>query len=197
MAFVFFLYMEETQLHIKNMVCPRCIMVVRSTLEKHGAEAVKVELGDARFLAQPDFSLQAIERDLNALGFQILKDPEEQLTEQIRLKVLEYLRLSEDKVPQITLSAFLTESLHKNYTALSKHFARQFGQTIETYSIHCRIERVKELLHDSELNVSQIADKLNYSSVHYLSGQFKKVTGISISEFKNSQKGSRTSLDKV
>lgn len=189
--------MEETLLHIKNMVCPRCIMAVRSTLEKQGLKVQEVELGHAKVVAPKEFPLKALEEDLVSLGFEILKDPEQQLTEQIRLKVQEYLQLTEDNNAHTTLSIFLTEALHKNYTALSKHFAHHYGQTIENYSIHYRIERVKELLNDSELNVSQIADKLNYSSVHYLSGQFKKVTGVSVSEYKNNLKGTRTPLDKV
>ena len=189
--------MQEKQLHIKNMVCPRCIMAVRDTLEKQGLQVQEVELGHARVLAPQDFSYAGIENDLKALGFELLQTPDQQLTEDIRLKIQEYLRLSEDNGIHSTLSGFLTDALHKNYTALSKHFAKHFGQTIENYSIHYRIERVKELLHDSELNLSQIADKLNYSSVHYLSGQFKKVTGVSVSEYKNGLKGSRTSLDNV
>lgn len=189
--------MEETLLHIKNMVCPRCIMAVRIALENQGLQVQEVELGHAKVVAPKDFPLKVLEEDLVKLGFELLKDPEQQLTEQIRVKVQEYLRLTEENRAPTTLSNYLTEALHKNYTALSKHFANHYGQTIENYSIHYRIERVKELLHDSELNVSQIADKLNYSSVHYLSGQFKKVTGFSVSEYKINLKGSRTPLDQL
>ena len=187
--------MSEQLLHIKNMVCPRCIMVVRDILEKKGAEVQEVELGLARIVAPKTFSISSLKEDFLAVGFELLQDPEEQLTENIRLKILEYLRLSEEDKINSNLSGFLTEALHKNYTALSKHFARHAGQTIEGFYIHCRIERVKELLQDSQMNVSQIADKLGYSSVHYLSGQFKKVTGTSISEYKNNLRNSRTPLN--
>lgn len=172
-------------------------MVVRDTLEKQGAQALEVNLGEARFLAPEDFTLDKLEKELNSLGFQLLQTPEQQLTEQIRIKVLEYLNMLEKEKVSATLSSFLTDSLHRNYTALSKHFTRSQGQTIENFYIHCRIERVKELLHDSQLNLSQIANQLGYSSVHYLSGQFKKVTGLSVSQYKNLPEKQRNSLDKL
>lgn len=189
--------MQEKHLHIKNMVCPRCIMAVRDTLEKQGAQVLEVKLGEARFLAPGDFSLEQLQEELNSLGFQLLQNPEQQLTEQIRIKVLEYVGMLEEAKTPPTLSSFLTDALHRNYTALSKHFARQQGQTIENFYIHCRIERVKELLHDSQLNLSQIANQLAYSSVHYLSGQFKKVTGLSVSEYRSLPEGQRRTLDKL
>lgn len=188
---------KEMILHIKNMVCPRCIMAVKDVLKEQGLEVQEVNLGYA-VVSGPGENIPAgVETGLRSLGFELLEDPELQLTEQIKLKVQEYLRLTEENKINSTLSAFLTESLHKNYSALSKHFAQTNGQTIENYSIRFRIERVKELLNDTGLNVSQIADKLNYSSVHYLSGQFKKVTGLSISDYRNQTNGSRKPLDQV
>lgn len=178
------------------MVCPRCIMVVQDCLEKLGAESLNVSLGHARVKVPAGFLMDTAATDLKKVGFELLFDPEQQLTEQLRLKILDYLQLSEGKNLPLTLSAFLTEGLHKNYTALSKHFTRHAGQTIEGYYINCRIERVKALLNEQELNVSQIADKLGYSSVHYLSAQFKKVTGISISTYKSEGRShKRISLD--
>ena len=179
------------------MVCPRCIMVVRDILEKNGLEVQEVELGLARIKAPETFYASSLGDNFAAVGFELLQDPDTQLTESIRLKILEYLRLSEKDKVHSNLSGFLTEALHRNYTALSKHFARHAGQTIENYYIQCRIERVKELLQDSQMNVSQIADKLGYSSVHYLSGQFKKFTGTSVSEYKNQFRNSRTPLDRL
>lgn len=179
------------------MVCPRCIRAVQNALEEQGLQVQEVELGYAIVKTDEQEPSEALESSLRSLGFELLKDPDQQLTEQIRLKVHEYVRLTEENKTHTTLSAFLTDALHKNYSALSKHFAHTYGQTIENYSIRYRIERVKELLNDSELNVSQIADKLNYSSVHYLSGQFKKVTGTSISEYRNRPAGFRKPLDQI
>ena len=179
------------------MVCPRCIMAVQNALEEQGLQVQEVRLGYAIVKTDEQETSEAVESSLRSLGFELLKDPDQQLTEQIRLKVHEYIRLTEESKAHTTLSAFLTDVLHKNYSALSKHFAQTYGQTIENYSIRYRIERVKELLNDSELNVSQIADKLNYSSVHYLSGQFKKVTGTSISEYRNRPAGFRKPLDQI
>ncbi len=182
------------------MVCPRCIMAVQDILEKkatEGVEILKVDLGIARINAPDTFTATSIQDELQSIGFELLQDPEEQLTENIRINILKFLKLNEEGSLHLTLSGFLTDALHKNYTALSKHFTRQTGQTIENFYIHAKVERVKELLQDSQMNASQIADKLNYSSVHYLSGQFKKVTGVSISEYKNLVKNSRTPLDKI
>lgn len=189
--------MEEQELHIKNMVCPRCIMVVRDTLEKLGADVAEVKLGYVQLNPSPNFSLEKAGEALHTLGFELLTNHDEQLTEQLRLKILEYLKLSEGNQVHSTLSAFLADKFHKNYTALSKHFARHYGQTIEAYYIGCRIERVKALLQEGEMNVSQIADKLGYSSVHYLSSQFKKVTGTSISHYKSGSTGARLFLDEL
>lgn len=179
------------------MVCPRCVMAVRDTLEKHGANIAEVKLGYAQLKPSPDFSIDAAGRELKALGFDLLTEPDEQLTEQLRVRIQEYLQLTEEHQVHATLSSFLAEQFHKNYTALSKHFARHYGQTIEAYYISCRIERVKALLQEGELNVSQIADKLGYSSVHYLSSQFKKVTGTSISQYKTGNTGERLYLDEL
>lgn len=179
------------------MVCPRCVMVVQDSLEKQGAEVLEVNLGHAHVKVPEGFSMASAGNILKNLGFELLTDPEQQLTEQLRLKILEYLQLSETKRPQGTLSAFLADALHKNYTALSKHFTRHYGQTIEGYYINCRIERVKALLQEEELNMSQIADKLGYSSVHYLSAQFKKVTGLSVSTYMSGKRGKRLFLDEL
>lgn len=179
------------------MVCPRCVMAVQDTLEKQGADVVEVKLGYAQLKPSPEFSIDAAARALKALGFDLLTEPDEQLTEQLRLKIHEYLQLTEEHKVHATLSSFLAEQFHKNYTALSKHFARHYGQTIEAYYISCRLERVKALLQEGELNVSQIADKLGYSSVHYLSSQFKKVTGTSISHYRTGNTGERLYLDEL
>ena len=189
--------MPEKLLHIKNMVCPRCIMVVRETLEDMGAEVKDVQLGHASIESSNDFSFPEAEARLKKLGFELLNDPDALLTEQIRLKILEYLQKEETSRTSTTLSSFLADNLNRNYSSLSKHFTRHYGLTVENYYIRCRIERVKALLDEGELNVSQIADKLGYSSVHYLSGQFKKITGTSITTYKGGQNPERSFLDKL
>ena len=189
--------MEEQHLYIKNMVCPRCIMAVQDTLARAGAEVLEVQLGFARLHPTAQFSKEKAKSDLQKLGFVVLQDPEQQLSEQIRLSIHRYLRLTETEEVKQTLSAFLAEELHKNYASLSKHFRKYQGTTIENYYILCRIERVKALLQEGELNVSEIASQLGYSSVHYLSGQFKKLSGTSISDYKKELKNGRRSLDEI
>lgn len=189
--------MDEQHLYIKNMVCPRCIMAVQDTLARAGADVLEVQLGHARILPGPNFSAESAKEGLQNLGFELLEDPEKKLSEEIRLHIHTYLRLTEAGKIHQTLSAWLGERLHKNYASLSKHFSRHQGTTIENYYIDCRIERVKALLQEGELNVSEIASQLDYSSVHYLSGQFKKVTGASITDYKKGLKNERRSLDEV
>lgn len=179
------------------MVCPRCIMAVQDTLARAGAKVLEVQLGHARILPTTEFSEERARQDLQALGFVVLQDPEEQLSEHIRLHIHAYLRLTEGQETHQNLSAYLAGQLNKNYASLSKHFRKYYGTTIENYYILCRIERVKALLQEGELNVSQIADQLSYSSVHYLSGQFKKVTGTSVTDYKKDLTNERKSLDEI
>jgi YesN/AraC family two-component response regulator len=189
--------MEEQHLYIKNMVCPRCIMAVQDTLARAGAHVLEVQLGHARIVPVSGFSKEKAVENLHSLGFEVLQNPEEQLSEHIRLHVHAYLRLTEKQETHQNLSAYLAEQLNKNYASLSRHFRKYQGTTIENYYILCRIERVKALLQEGGLNVSQIAHLLGYSSVHYLSGQFKKVTGASVTDYKKDLTKERRSLDEI
>ncbi len=193
--------MKRLELHIKGMVCPRCETVIRQELTKLEARVVAIRPGYATVEAPLALNRSTIANQLRPHGFALLDDPDQQLLEQIRTATLDYLHWRETaasaKEEVVTRSKFLARTLGRSYSHLSKLFSQHEDKTLEQYYIHLRTERVKELLDHGELNVSEIAQKLGYSSVHYLSAQFKRVTQQSISEYrKNPSKAVRNHLDK-
>lgn len=195
--------MKVTHLHIKNMVCSRCIYVVEQELKALGVNVVHIKLGHAFIRKPAKVPQKRIERRLKKFDFEILESPEEVLVEQIKLALLDFLRFTDkenrEKYPEpVTLSEFLSKKVGKDYGYLSRTFSRLEGRTIEKYHIRLRIERVKELLDDSQLSLRKITSKLGYSSVQHLSAQFKKVTGMNVTEYKERiNEVGRESLHKI
>lgn len=190
--------MEQTNLlHIKNMVCPRCIMAVRQCLESLGLHPQSVELGTA-VLTEPltDELRRRIAETLTPLGFELIDDRRSQLIEQIKTTIIQLVHYRNEPI-KVNLSDYLSSRLHREYSALSKLFSETTGITIEKYFIAQKIERAKELLVYDELTLNEIADLLGYSSAAYLSAQFKNVTGLTPSHFKRLKEHRRLSLDKL
>ena len=185
-------------LHIKNMVCPRCIKAVREVLTSSGLNVRRVELGEAEVEAPTaELDLKAIDKELRDNGFELLIDKGKQRVEQIKVALIEYVNgLATADQPE-RVSSYLAKNLQSPYTQLSKLFSRYVGQTIEKHLILLKIERVKELLSYGELTLSEIAYRLHYSSVQHLSTQFKHVTGLSVSEYKNLGISHRHPLDAI
>lgn len=188
---------EIRTLHIKNMVCPRCIMAVRQCLERLGLHPLSVELGTA-VLPEPldEDRRRLVAKALQALGFELLDDPRARLVEQIKTAVIDLVHYR-DSQPKANLSGYLSDHLHRDYSALSKLFSETTGTTIERYFIAQKIERAKELLVYDELTLNEIADRLGYSSAAYLSAQFKQVTGLTPSHFKRLKENKRRGLDEI
>lgn len=184
-------------LHIKNMVCPRCVTVVRQTLEEAGLAVQNVELGKAWVKSGHDISAQELDSALKKHGFELIDSKDQQLVEQIKTLLIQYVQQLEQQNENPKLSDYLSEHLHKNYASLSSSFSQSENTTLEKYLIHLKIERVKELLSYNELTLSEIAFKLNYSSVAHLSNQFKQVAGMSPTDYKKAQQSFRKSLDEV
>lgn len=183
-------------LHIKNMVCDRCVMVVRTELERFGCRVREVRLGEAEIEGELSAGEKtALATRLEALGFELLEDRRSRLIEAVKSAVIELVRGS-DVVPDVRLSDYLQERLHVDYRQISTLFSETEGRTVERYLIAQKIERVKELLLDGELTLSEIAFRLGYSSVAHLSAQFKQMTGLTPSRFKHSD-GHRRPLDSV
>jgi AraC family transcriptional regulator len=172
-------------LHIKNMVCNRCILVVGQELKKLGLEAERITLGEVAMKQEPTTEkLIALDHVLKGLGFERIDDRKARLIESIKKLVIEEIHHKNHRTKKINWSAWLADQLHYDYNYLSSLFSAVEGLTLEQYIIHQKIEKVKELLFYDELTLSQIADRLDYSSVAHLSAQFKKVTGMTPTELK-------------
>ncbi|MBO9561275.1 MAG: helix-turn-helix transcriptional regulator [Niastella sp.] len=185
------------ELYIKNMVCNRCIMVVKQVFEKEGLHPLHVKLGEVELDKAPDSNLLGnIRTNLEALGFEVLDDQKSKTIEQIRTTIIKLIHAGELD-DNHKFSVLLSEALNKDYSYLSKLFSEVEGVTIEKYVILQRIERVKELLAYGELSLSEITFQLGYSSVAHLSAQFKKVTGFTPSEFRKLKDHNRKPLDNV
>jgi AraC family transcriptional regulator len=185
------------RIYIKNMVCNRCIMVVRQEFEKIGTKPIEVTMGEITL--QKELSkdeLQIISSRLSDLGFEILDNQRQRQIEKIKKLLIEVVQSGEIE-EHFSLSQFLTRKLNKEYTQISRLFSDVEGITLEQFFILQKIEKVKEWLVYDELSLSEISYKLGYSSVAHLSAQFKKITGLTPSHFKKFGGIHRKSLDQI
>lgn len=184
-------------LFIKNMVCNRCIMAVQHELDKLDLPVKSVSLGEVVLDGElTTGQKQDLDQALAPLGFEIIDDRKSRIIEQIKNIIIDLVH-HQDNDARSNLSDVLSSKLHHDYNYLSKLFSEVEGMTIEKYFIAQKIEKVKELLVYDELSLSEIAHRMNYSSVAYLSNQFKKVTGLTPSHFKQIGKDRRKPLDEV
>ena len=189
--------MAET-LHIKNMVCDRCIMVVKQLFTDAGIRVNTIQLGQVELEELLNAQQQKIIKTaLLQNGFELLDDKKSKLVEKIKTTIVSHIHGEEAEEFNVKLSAILEEKLGIDYHYLSTLFSSVEGVTIEKYTILQRIEKVKELLMYDEKNLSEIAYEMGYSSVQHLSQQFKKVTGLTPSHFKQLKENKRKPLDKI
>jgi AraC-like DNA-binding protein len=186
------------KLFIKNMVCDRCIMVVKNELDKLGLNPLTIKLGEVelphRELTNTELSL--LDEKLVSLGFERIDDRKSRLIEAIKTLIINDIQ-KELPLLKINWSVYIADKLHYEYNYLSTLFSSVEGVTIEHFIIKQKIEKVKELLIYDELNLNEIAWKLGYSSVSHLSSQFKKVTGMSPAYFRKMRIKDRNPLDKL
>ncbi len=169
------------------MVSIRCKMVVKAALNELGIPHGIVELGEVEIkesLAPKQYA--QLEIILLKSGLELLDDKKAVLVQKIKTIVIEMIHYSEE-LPKINFSHYLSEKLDHNYTYLANLFSETTGTTIEHFIIAHKIEKAKELLLYDELNLTEIAYELNYSSVSHLSNQFKRVTGLTPTFFKKLQ----------
>jgi len=184
------------KLFIKYMVSMRCKMAVKAELDKLGLHYTKVELGEVEVMEDITEEQQIqLKTGLLKSGLELMDDQKSILIEKIKNTIVEMVHYNEE-LPKINFSAYLSETLNHDYTYLANLFSEVTGITIEHYIIAHKIERAKELLFYGELNLTEISYKLNYSSVAHLSNQFKKVTGLTPSFFKQ-LKNKRLTLDDI
>lgn len=186
-------------LHVKNMVCDRCIRVVREELEKLQFDVRSIKLGEVAVSPgkkSPD--LTKVRTMLQVNGFDLIDDKRVRLVEKVKNAVIKLIHYrDEDGKQRENTSAYLEREVGMEYHYLSSLFSSMEGITIEQYLINQKIEKVKELIKYDELTLSEIAYRLGYSSVAHLSNQFKKVTGLTATEFKSMSDQERKPLDKV
>lgn len=186
-----------TTLFIKNMVYNRCIMVVQNELDKFGLDVQNIRLGEVILDKEPTTEEKdKLEKALILLGFELIDDKKSRIIEKIKNSIIDLVHY-QDNDTKTNVSDVLSSKLHHDYNYLSNLFSEVEGTTIEKYFIAQKIEKAKELLVYDELSLSEIAFRLNYSSVAYLSNQFKKVTGLTPSYFKQIREDKRKPLDKV
>ncbi|HEV7332437.1 MAG TPA: helix-turn-helix transcriptional regulator [Flavisolibacter sp.] len=185
------------RLIIKNMVCPRCITSVEQILNKHRLEAKYVRLGEVELTEIPGKDkLQQFAEDLKQTGFELLDDQKTQLIEQVKNLLIQKVQ-SGNVEDHFSISKYISENIYKEYSSVSKLFSEVEGITIEQFFILQKIEKTKEWLVYDELSLSQIALNLGYSSTQHLSSQFKKLTGMTPSQFKSLGAIHRKSIDGV
>jgi YesN/AraC family two-component response regulator len=168
-------------------------MAVKSELDKLGLHHTKVEIGETEIMEDlTPMQMDNLRSSLKNIGLELLDDKKNIMVERIKTIIIELVHYNEDQI-KTNLSDYLSEKLNHNYTYLSNLFSEVKGSTIEKFYLSNKIERVKELLVYGELNLSEIAWKMHYSSVAHLSNQFKKMTGLTPSHFKNLRIKNRTS----
>ena len=179
------------------MVCNRCKMSVKSELKKLGLHFVVVELGEADIMEElSEEQLDHLNVVLRKNGLELMDDSKSILVEKIKTIIIELVHYTNVQ-SNLNLSDYLSEKLKYNYTYLANLFSEVKGTTIEQFHLAHKIEMVKELLVYDELNLTEIADKMHYSSVAHLSNQFKKMTGLTPSHFKQLKNKRRGPLANV
>jgi AraC-like DNA-binding protein len=185
------------KLFIKYMVSIRCKMLVKAELERIGLPYTTVELGEVNIMEEiTQEQRDQLNRALKKAGLELMDDKKAMLVERIKNVIVEMIHYS-DEPPLTKYSVFLCGKLNYDYTYLANLFSEVQGITIEHFIILHKIERVKELLVYDDLNLTQIAEKLHYSSVGHLSNQFKKTTGLTPSHFKKLKKKRRSNLENL
>jgi AraC family transcriptional regulator len=186
------------EIYVKNMVCNRCIKVVRDELEKIGVSISHIELGkisinDNQKVISTDQIKQALEKN----GFELLENKTAKIVEKIKTLIIDLIYKEELEFLDINISAYLEKKIGRDYSYLSTLFSSLEHMTIEKFVILQKTERVKELLIYGELTLSEISYRLGYSSVQHLSNQFKKTTGLTPTHFKKIKELRRKPIDNI
>jgi len=181
------------------MVCNRCVLAVKQSIEALDLHIDSITLGEVNLKENTieTSKFTQLKQKLDDLGFEIIDDKKSRLIEQIKNSIIQQIHHHKNIDMKINWSAFLADQLNYEYNYLSTLFSSVEGITIEQYIIKQKVEKIKELIVYDELNISEIANKLAYSSVAHLSSQFKKITGQSPSEFKKSLNKDRKTIDKL
>lgn len=185
----------EKIFYIKNMVCDRCIKVLTSELKNRSVEVTDVQLGKLTVNIDDEKEFYILQEIVESNGFSIINDENFKIAEQVKLYLIGLLNdlpLDTDK-----LSELLSNELSQDYSKISKIFSYNEKVTLEKYFIKLKVEKAKELIHNKEYNFTEISQLLNYSNLTHLSNQFRRETGMSLTEYKAVKKNSRNPLDRI
>jgi AraC-like DNA-binding protein len=188
---------RNLKLYIKYMVSNRCKMAVKEELKKLGLHFIVVDLGEVEIMETISMSQrEQLKIGLIDSGLELMDDKRAMLIEKIKNVIIELVHHTEENI-KINFSDFLREKLNHDYTYMSNLFSEVQGTTIEQFIISHKTERIKELIIYGELNITEIAWKMGYSSVAHLSSQFKKVTGLSPTHFKQLKDKRRSPIEEI
>lgn len=188
--------MEAHQIHIKNVVCQRCIMTIETILERLNIPFHEVKLGEATLQRKLKVSeVELLEKEFEKVGFEIVQTRDERMINKIKSIIIE--EVYSDEAGSAKLSEILASRLNYDYSHITHIFSEKEGQSIQKFYNAVRIERSKELIDNAELSLAEISDRLGYSTPAYLSTSFKKATGYTPSEYKNLNLQDRKNLDSV
>ncbi|MCM4156619.1 helix-turn-helix transcriptional regulator [Gramella sp. AN32] len=184
----------ETIVHIKNVVCKRCIISVQNILDQLGIPFYEIKLGKAH-LKSPLNNMQKLKlgKEFSKVGFKLIERREHKIINEIKSAILD--DIYSDEFSSKKLSEIIIEKIPYEYGHITHLFTQHEGYTIQSFYNRIKIERVKELLEYDELSITNISDRLGYSTPAYLSSSFKKATGYSPSVYKNLKVKCRQSLD--
>lgn len=182
--------------YIKNMVCNRCIKVLKNEIEAQEIAVVEIELGRIKLNIKDEKGFTEFKKIIESNGFKLIDSVEDRLTEQVKIQLIKIL----GSLPldlKGNLSTHLAEIMHQEYSKVSKVFSATEGMTIEKYFIKLKIEKVKELIEAKVKNFTEISQFLDYSNINHLSKQFKIETGMNLTDYKFLKNKGRTPLDKI
>lgn len=180
---------------LKNMVCSCCLKLLKERLEKKNIQIQEIKLGELTAILKYDRQEEIIETVVEDLGFDIIKQRDEILVEEIKKAVIELIHQLNNVDSIIRKSDYLVEKLGMSYQHLSKTFSSHEPVTLERYIILQKTEKIKELIDSNEYTLSEISYLMDYSSIQHLSSQFKQITGLTPSEYKRSDRSMRKPID--
>ncbi len=190
--------MKTNKLYIKNMVCDRCIKVVREELQKLGYDIKSIELGKVELMGPHQINKNELELSLTKEGFELLEDSNNRMINDIKSIIINLVHYNKDSnPPQENFSQILEKEIGRDYSYISNLFSTIEGRTIEKFIIQQKVEKVKELLKYGEMTINEIAFELNYSSPQYLSNQFKQITAFRPSQFRTMLEALRSQIEIV
>lgn len=180
------------------MVCQCCLRVIQGEFEKGGIKVEEISLGRAKLTYdEKAISMDDIRKVLNDLGTDLIETREKRIVEEIKLAIIELIHHMNNVDSMVRKSEYLVEKLGLSYSYLSRIFSTHENITLEKYIILNKIERIKELIDQDEFTLSEISFMMDYSSVQYLSNQFKHITGMTVSEYKDSDRSSKKPIDNL